>query len=82
MNHAVEWPARSPDLTPLDCFLWGYLKSKVFLMPPENLAELERQIHEEMNVLRQDQTMIRCAVFDMVRHAQIFTERNAGCIED
>ena len=25
----IEWPARSPDLKPLDYFLWGYLKSKV-----------------------------------------------------
>ena len=24
-----EWPPRSPDLSPLDFFLWGYLKSKV-----------------------------------------------------
>ena len=23
LNHAVEWPHRSPDLTPLDFFLWG-----------------------------------------------------------
>jgi len=22
----IEWPARSPDLSPLDYFLWGYLK--------------------------------------------------------
>ncbi len=22
----IEWPARSPDLTPLDYFFWGYLK--------------------------------------------------------
>jgi hypothetical protein len=26
----VEWPPRSPDLTPLDFFLWGYIKSKVY----------------------------------------------------
>ena len=25
-----EWPARSPDLSPCDFFLWGYLKEKVF----------------------------------------------------
>ena len=25
----VEWPPRSPNLTPLDFFLWGYLKAKV-----------------------------------------------------
>lgn len=24
-----EWPPRSPDLTPCDFFLWGYLKSRV-----------------------------------------------------
>ena len=24
-----EWPPRSPDLTPLDFFVWGYLKSSV-----------------------------------------------------
>lgn len=23
LNHAVEWPPRSPDLTSLDFFLWG-----------------------------------------------------------
>jgi hypothetical protein len=25
----IEWLARSPDLTPMDFFLWGYLKSRV-----------------------------------------------------
>ncbi|XP_011864749.1 PREDICTED: uncharacterized protein LOC105560328 [Vollenhovia emeryi] len=26
----VAWPARSPDLTPLDFFLWGYMKDRVY----------------------------------------------------
>ena len=25
LGHDVEWPPRSPDLTPCDFFLWGYL---------------------------------------------------------
>ena len=25
-----DWPARSPDLNPMDFFYWGFLKSKVF----------------------------------------------------
>ena len=25
-----EWPARSPDLTPCDFFLWGWLKEQVY----------------------------------------------------
>ncbi|CAH0559093.1 unnamed protein product [Brassicogethes aeneus] len=30
----VNWPARSPDLTSPDFFLWGYLKDKVFQQAP------------------------------------------------
>ena len=26
----TNWPPRSPDLSPPDYFLWGYLKSKVY----------------------------------------------------
>lgn len=29
----VAWPARSPDLNPLDFFLWGYVKSLVYDTP-------------------------------------------------
>ncbi|EZA48673.1 hypothetical protein X777_13179, partial [Ooceraea biroi] len=25
----ISWPARSPDLMPLDFFLWGHLKNEV-----------------------------------------------------
>ena len=37
-----EFPPRSPDLTPLDFFLWGYVKERVFAEPPtmpENMRE-------------------------------------------
>ena len=41
----VEWSARSPDLTPLDYFLWGYIKSLVYLDPVSmDLAELKQRI--------------------------------------
>ncbi|GFU61672.1 uncharacterized protein TNCV_4522101 [Trichonephila clavipes] len=30
----VNWPTRSCDLTPLDCFLWGYVKSLVYADKP------------------------------------------------
>ena len=26
----IEWPARSPDLTACDHWLWGYLKERIF----------------------------------------------------
>ena len=43
----VNWPARSPDLTPLDFFLWGYLKSKIFSSKPTTIAILKEMIAAE-----------------------------------
>ena len=34
-NGPVEWPPRSCDLTPLDFFLWGHIKSLVYANKPE-----------------------------------------------
>ena len=39
-----EQPPRSPDLTPCDYFLWGHLKSKVYLTPPQDVEELRERI--------------------------------------
>ena len=29
----MKWPPRSPDLTPLDFYFWGYVKGKVYVPP-------------------------------------------------
>lgn len=31
-----EWPPRSPDLTPMDFFAWGFLKNKIYKTLPAN----------------------------------------------
>ena len=39
------WPAQSPDLTPCDYFLWGYVKDKVFVPPqPVSISDLKNRI--------------------------------------
>jgi hypothetical protein len=43
---AIEWP-RSPDLTPLNFFRWGYLKSKVYFNRPNNLDDIRQRIRAE-----------------------------------
>ena len=37
----LEWPARSPDLTPMDFWLWGYLKEKVCAHNPKTVVQLQ-----------------------------------------
>jgi hypothetical protein len=40
----IAWPPRSPDLTPLDFFLWGYIKDLVYQTKVQDVAELRRRI--------------------------------------
>jgi hypothetical protein len=37
-------PPRSPDITPLDFFLWGYVKDIVYKTPVTSLDELKLRI--------------------------------------
>ncbi|KAL4467925.1 hypothetical protein ABPG72_022839 [Tetrahymena utriculariae] len=43
------WPPRSLDLNPCDYYLWGYLKSVVYQLIPQNLEELKANIIREIN---------------------------------
>jgi hypothetical protein len=47
LHEAVQWPLRSPDLSPCDFFLWGYLKAEVFKHRPRSLYQLKEAIQEE-----------------------------------
>lgn len=47
----IKWPPRSPDLSPLDYFLWGYLKSKVYKNKPTTLTQLKTNIVSEIGTL-------------------------------
>lgn len=39
-----HWPPRSCDLTPMDFFLWGYVKEKVYANKPETVEHLKEEI--------------------------------------
>jgi hypothetical protein len=52
----VPWPARSPDLSACDFFLWGYLKSIVFISKPRTVAELKQSIKEEIATIPEQMT--------------------------
>ena len=43
-SSSMPWPPRSPDLTPCDFFLWGYIKSKVYSKRCRTLEELRARI--------------------------------------
>src|SRR5215469_12220597 len=50
----APWPPRSPDLSACDFFLWGYLKSKVYVRKPRTVDDLKVSIREETATVPQE----------------------------
>jgi hypothetical protein len=75
----IEWPPRSPDLTPADFWLWGYLKSRVYLRTPTNILELKNAIKSEISSIKVDQ--LQSAVASFVNRTEAVINTNGGHIE-
>uniref|UniRef100_A0A2H1WKC1 SFRICE_041649 n=1 Tax=Spodoptera frugiperda TaxID=7108 RepID=A0A2H1WKC1_SPOFR len=57
----VAWPPRSPDLTPCDYHLWGWLKQKVYFVEVNTREELRERIRIAADELRSDPALLRRA---------------------
>lgn len=69
----VHWPARSPDLSVCDFFLWGHLKDRVYRSKPRTTEELKQSIQHE----------IQTVPLEMIRRAmQNFRQRLELCIQN
>ena len=58
LNHPVECPPRSTDLTHCDCFLWGYLNSKVYTLAPTTIDDLFQLIEREVKALKGNPSLV------------------------
>lgn len=73
-NGPVRWPARSPDLTVLDTFLWGTLKNRVYGQQEfDNVEDLRRSIIEQCRSIRRR---------DIVRAVENLGRRTRLCIQE
>jgi len=51
----LAWPPRSPDETPCDFFLWGYVKDQVYVPPlPSSIPELKVRIRTAIEIITAD----------------------------
>ena len=49
-----EWAPNSPDLSPPDFYLWGYLKDCVYENEPNTITELKEAIREKIKTIPRD----------------------------
>lgn len=65
-NGTIFWPARSPDLTPMDFFLWGTLKDIVYKNKPSTVLEVHQRVHAAINHLNETNY-----VSNAIRHLEV-----------
>ncbi|GFV64761.1 uncharacterized protein TNCV_3275321 [Trichonephila clavipes] len=70
------WSPRSPDLTPADFWLWGYLKSRVYLSGPSSLSELKNDIRREVSSI--DPDVLHSTVAGFVTHLECLLPCSGG----
>jgi hypothetical protein len=54
-DHLLPWPARSPDLTPCNFFLWGFVTDSIYVpLLPLSLKELCERIMHALQTITAD----------------------------
>ena len=75
------WAPYSPDLNPLDFFLWGHLKDSVYRDAPQTLIELKNSIKTYCNLVGRDVDLCRRVIADFQRRIAVCRQRNGRHLE-
>ena len=59
----TAWPPRSPDITPLNFFFWGYVKDRVYKTAAPVVASLRRRIVADMQTVYV--SMLQCVCVEL-----------------
>lgn len=80
-NAPIRWPPRSPDLSVLDFFLWGYLKNKVYSRRHTNLEELREAITVAFQDLQRRSIIILNALERITKMCELCIRENGNHFE-
>lgn len=80
-NGTHHWPPRSPDFNPVDYYLWGHLKAKVYDVAINSREELLERINNACVEVRNNPDMIRRAIRNITTRARKCIQRNGGHFE-
>lgn len=75
----IHWPARSPDLTPLDFFFWGRIKDLVYATPPVDDDDLLQRIINACQTV--DQDMLSRVTNHVEHRARLCVQQEGGHFE-
>ena len=79
-NGDYNWPPRSCVLTPLDFFLWGYVKDKVYADAPQSIQELKKKIRAVIDEI--EPRMCKNIMENFIKRARSCKPSRGGHIKD
>ena len=76
----IVWPPRLPDLTLLDFYFWGYMKTLIYETPVETQQDLVTRIQVIAAVIRYIPGIFQTVRHDLISRYTKFIEVGGGHI--
>lgn len=77
-----NWPPRSPDLTPLDYCLWGWLKSLVYKTKVNTREALVARIINCAALIKENHRALKRSTRAIHKRADLCIQMNGGIFEN
>lgn len=77
----IQWPPRSPDLNPIDFFIWGYYKDLVYNNPYNSIDDLKRSLMSIRDRIRENEEAFRRLKRNFVKRCRLCIECNGAHFE-
>ncbi|KAL0819430.1 hypothetical protein ABMA28_007535 [Loxostege sticticalis] len=77
----VPWPARSPDLTPVDFYLWSEIKRRVFVSEPTSVGDLRNRIIAAFEDVRAQRNVLISLKNNLRKRARLCIAERGGHFE-
>jgi hypothetical protein len=77
----ITWPPRSPDLNPIDFFVWGHYKELVYYKDYSTVEELRTKLGESQRTIRENQQAFRNLKMSFLRRCRLCIEANGRHFE-
>lgn len=77
----IAWPPRSPDLNPLDFFLWGTLKQKIYGDGSNTLESLQNKIETQIRELNTNFQELQTVRNNFLKRMRLCVQHNGSHFE-
>jgi hypothetical protein len=78
----ISWPPRSPDLNPIDFFIWGYYKEITYARECSSEEELRQKITEAKRVVSENRQAFRRLKNNFLRRCRMCIAASGGHFEN